>query len=82
MIRSSAAPSGIDLRGQLVPGRRRYRAEVVEHGLAVGRQLAERGVRSGDYGIDFLVLRGDAGWKVMGCELNLRSTGASTASPW
>ncbi|HEY0638169.1 MAG TPA: peptide ligase PGM1-related protein [Pseudonocardiaceae bacterium] len=54
-----------------------YRAELIRHGLAVGRLLVERGVDRGDYGVDLIALRATAAspWRLYGCELNLRATG-------
>jgi len=54
-----------------------YRSTVIEHGLTVGRELAARGVERGGYGVDFMALRDrpSDGWRVFGCEINLRDTG-------
>jgi hypothetical protein len=63
--------------GSAFPAWDDYRAELVEHGLAVGRQLVARGVDRGDYGVDLIALRRTPGapWRLYGCELNLRATG-------
>ncbi|MCZ7416834.1 MULTISPECIES: peptide ligase PGM1-related protein [unclassified Streptomyces] len=56
-----------------------YRRTILEHGVHVGRVLAQRGAHGGDYGVDFLVRRTAAGWQVLGCELNLRATATKHA---
>lgn len=61
--------------GSLFPADDAYRTTVIDYGVRVGRQLVERGVRRGDYGVDFLAAPGDDGWQVVGCEVNLRATG-------
>lgn len=61
--------------GCAFPAAAQYRDYVVESGLRVGRALRERGVRRGDYGVDFMAVREDDGWRVLGCEINLRATG-------
>jgi hypothetical protein len=60
--------------GCLFPADAEYRSVIIDYGLKVGRRLAEIGVRGGDFGVDFVALRCDEGWKLLGCELNLRTT--------
>jgi hypothetical protein len=70
--------AGLTYVGCAFPADAAYRATVVNHGQAVGAQLAASGVRGGDYGVDFLAVpdpRHATGWRVLGCEINLRSTG-------
>ncbi|MEV4442003.1 peptide ligase PGM1-related protein [Streptomyces sp. NPDC049577] len=52
-----------------------YRAVITGLGVRVGRALRERGLRGGDYGVDFLVTGPRSDPRVLGCELNLRATG-------
>ncbi|GGS24784.1 peptide ligase PGM1-related protein [Actinokineospora fastidiosa] len=61
--------------GSSFPADAAYRAAVMDLGVRVGKQLVERGVRRGDYGVDFLAVPDATGWRLVGCELNLRSTG-------
>ncbi|MFD7657764.1 peptide ligase PGM1-related protein [Actinosynnema sp. NPDC059797] len=61
--------------GSSFPADGAYREDVVALGLRVGEQLVARGVRGGDYGVDFLTVREAGGWRSYGCELNLRATG-------
>ncbi len=61
--------------GCLFPAAEDYRALMIDYGEKVGRRLAEIGVRSGDFGVDFVAARTDGGgWRLLGCELNLRTT--------
>ncbi|MCB5910172.1 peptide ligase PGM1-related protein [Streptomyces pinistramenti] len=71
--------SGQTFTGCAFPADAAYRRAVIGHGLRVGRALRERGVTGGDYGVDFLALRSAAGWRLVGCELNLRATGTKHA---
>jgi PGM1 C-terminal domain len=66
--------SGQIYAGSLFPAADEYRAAVIAAGQLVGWRLAELGVRGGDYGVDFIAVRRGSGWKVFGCELNLRTT--------
>ena len=70
-------PDGTGFIGCSFPAAADYRAHIVEHGLAVGRALADRGVERGGYGVDFIALRDGpaASWRLFGCEVNLRDTG-------
>jgi PGM1 C-terminal domain len=61
--------------GSAFPADEEYRAQIIDHGLAVGRELADQGFRGGDYGVDFLTTRPSSRWQVLGCEVNLRATG-------
>jgi PGM1 C-terminal domain len=61
--------------GSSFPAAASYRATIIDYGCRIGRVLAERGVRDGDYGADFIAVPGTHGWRVLGCELNLRATG-------
>ncbi|MBH1937514.1 hypothetical protein I5Q34_25135 [Streptomyces sp. AV19] len=70
---------GQSYAGCTFPADAAYRATVVDHGLRVGRALLERGLRGGDYGVDFLVTGPAGGHRVLGCELNLRATGTKHA---
>lgn len=70
--------AGLTYIGCAFPADPAYRQSVVDYGRAVGAELAARGVRGGDYGVDFLAIPDPGyptGWRVVGCEVNLRSTG-------
>jgi hypothetical protein len=69
------APNGQTYTGSAFPAAADYRADVLAAGLRVGARLRDRGVRGGDYGVDFIVVRRDGGWRTYGCEVNLRATG-------
>ncbi len=61
--------------GCLFPAAEEYRSLIIDYGVKVGRRLAEIGVRGGDFGVDFVAVRGEGGgWRLLGCELNLRTT--------
>lgn len=60
--------------GCLFPADEDYRSLIIEYGEKVGRRLAEIGVRSGDFGVDFVAVRSGGRWQLLGCELNLRTT--------
>ncbi len=66
--------SGQIYAGSVFPADDEYRAAVIAAGQVVGWRLAELGLRGGDYGVDFLAVRRGTGWRVLGCELNLRTT--------
>lgn len=66
--------TGQSYTGCTFPARADYRAALIDHGLRVGRELLARGVDGGEYGVDFLAVRADAGWRLLGCEINLRAT--------
>ncbi|MEU2512659.1 peptide ligase PGM1-related protein [Streptomyces syringium] len=66
--------TGQSYTGCTFPARADYRADLIDYGLRVGRELIERGVDSGEYGVDFLAVRGNTGWRLLGCEINLRAT--------
>jgi hypothetical protein len=70
------APNGQTYAGCAFPAAAPYRAQVIEYGFRVGSALYEKGIDRGDYGVDFIAVRNDGRWRVLGCELNLRSTGA------
>jgi hypothetical protein len=53
-----------------------YRMEVQAHGLAAGRVLARKGV-TGRFGIDFVSVRQDDGWRHLAIEVNLRKGGTT-----
>ncbi|UQA92344.1 peptide ligase PGM1-related protein [Streptomyces halobius] len=65
--------------GCFFPASVEYRRTLIDYGLRIGRALLEQGVDSGDYGVDFLAMRTSAGWRLLGCELNLRATGTKHA---
>jgi hypothetical protein len=61
--------------GCLFPAAEDYRSLIIDYGVKVGRRLAEIGVRGGDFGVDFVAARAQGGgWRLLGCELNLRTT--------
>ncbi len=60
--------------GSLFPAGEEYRDAIIKYGFAVGRRLAELGVRGGDFGVDFIAARQGTRWNLFGCELNLRAT--------
>jgi hypothetical protein len=70
------APNGQTYAGCVFPASEPYRAQVIKYGLLVGTALHEKGIDQGDYGIDYIAVRNDGRWWVLGCELNLRATGA------
>jgi hypothetical protein len=61
--------------GSSFPATEAYRRTVTDYGLRVGWALHERGLHTGDYGVDFVAVRSGADWRLYGCEVNLRSTG-------
>ena len=61
--------------GSSFPAAQTYRRMVIDHGLRVGWALHERGLHTGNYGVDFVAVRSDTDWTLYGCEVNLRSTG-------
>lgn len=71
--------SGQTFTGCSFPADAEYRQTITDHGVRVGLALLERGVDSGDYGVDFLVTRSPGGSRILGCELNLRATGTKHA---
>ncbi len=60
------------------PARRAYRTVLQQHGMKVGRALAERGV-AGRLSIDFVATpsRLDDSWRIMALEINLRMGGTT-----
>ncbi|MET9977656.1 peptide ligase PGM1-related protein [Streptomyces microflavus] len=66
--------NGQSYHGCTFPARADYRQLIIEYGLRVGEVLVERGVNGGDYGVDFLAARSGSGWRLLGCEINLRAT--------
>ncbi|WP_266714777.1 peptide ligase PGM1-related protein [Streptomyces sp. NBC_00102] len=68
------AGDGQTYHGCTFPAADGYRGQLIDHGLRVGEVLRERGVGSGDYGVDFLATRSGDGWRLLGCEINLRAT--------
>ncbi|MFD6424456.1 peptide ligase PGM1-related protein [Streptomyces sp. NPDC060198] len=68
------AGDGQTYHGCTFPAAADYRRQLIDHGLRVGEVLRERGVGSGDYGVDFLATRSGDGWRLLGCEINLRAT--------
>ncbi|WKX69956.1 peptide ligase PGM1-related protein [Streptomyces sp. XD-27] len=71
--------SGQSYIGCTFPAHADYRAQIIDYGLRVGQVLLEHGVDRGDYGVDFLALRSGSGWRLLGCEVNLRATGTKHA---
>ncbi len=61
--------------GSSFPAAEMYRRTVIDYGLRVGWALHGKGLRTGNYGVDFVAVRSGSGWKLYGCEVNLRSTG-------
>ncbi|MFE6972784.1 peptide ligase PGM1-related protein [Streptomyces sp. NPDC057682] len=61
-------------QGCAFPADAAYRSQLVAHGLRVGEVLRERGLGRGGFGVDFLATRAGAGWRLLGCEINLRET--------
>jgi hypothetical protein len=68
--------SGQIFLGCRFPAHPAYRLEIQAAGLAVARLLRERGVL-GRFGIDFLVVRTEAGWRHYAIEVNLRKGGTT-----
>lgn len=66
--------NGQSYHGCTFPAHADYRQLIIEYGLRVGEVLLERGVNGGDYGVDFLAARSGPGWRLLGCEINLRAT--------
>lgn len=66
--------NGQSYHGCTFPAHADYRRLTIEYGLRVGEVLVERGVNGGDYGVDFLAARSGTGWRLLGCEINLRAT--------
>ncbi|MGV9883801.1 peptide ligase PGM1-related protein [Streptomyces sp. NPDC003006] len=73
------ANHGQSYMGCLFPASAEYRHTLIDYGLRIGRALRERGVEKGDYGVDFLARRTGGSWQLLGCEVNLRSTGTKHA---
>jgi hypothetical protein len=61
--------------GSSFPAAGCYRRTVIDYGLRVGWALHGRGLRTGNYGVDFIAVRRRCDWTLYGCEVNLRSTG-------
>jgi hypothetical protein len=68
--------SGQIFLGCRFPADRAYRREIQAAGLAAARVLQSRGVL-GRFGIDFLVVRTEAGWRPYAIEVNLRKGGTT-----
>ncbi|MFD9333176.1 peptide ligase PGM1-related protein [Streptomyces sp. NPDC060028] len=65
--------------GCLFPADAAYRHTVIDYGLRIGQALLKRGLRAGDYGVDFLATPTSTGWRLLGCEVNLRATATKHA---
>jgi len=65
--------------GCAFPASAAYRREVIDCGVRVGRALVSCGVTRGDFGVDFLATWTTAGWRLLGCEINLRATATKHA---
>ncbi|MFJ2444446.1 peptide ligase PGM1-related protein [Streptomyces sp. NPDC087658] len=68
--------SGQSYTGCTFPARSGYRQALIDCGRRVGEVLLELGVDSGEYGVDFLAAPSGTGWRLLGCEINLRATAA------
>lgn len=69
--------SGQSYLGCTFPADRAYSAEISEHGLTIGRHLAEVGVL-GRFAVDFVVVRDtDGTWSSYAIEINLRKGGTT-----
>jgi hypothetical protein len=62
--------------GSRFPADAAYRLEIQEQGMRVAEALAAKGVR-GRLGVDFISVRGAAGWRHMAIEVNLRKGGTT-----
>jgi hypothetical protein len=69
-------PGGQVYLGCRFPADRAYRAQIIDHTVAVGRQLADAGV-VGPYAIDYTVVDHDDGPRVHLSEINLRLGGTT-----
>jgi hypothetical protein len=69
-------PSGQTFEGCRFPADRRYATALREPALAIGRELAARGV-IGRFSVDFVVTRSDRGWRPLALEVNLRNGGTT-----
>lgn len=67
--------SGQTYLGCVFPANRAYAAELGEHALAVGRELAKQGA-VGRFALDFMAVR-DGTWHLHALEVNLRRGGTS-----
>lgn len=68
--------SGQIFLGCRFPADAAYRANIQEQGLAAARALADKGV-IGRFGIDFLSVPHDGGWRNYAIEINLRKGGTT-----
>jgi hypothetical protein len=69
-------PSGQVFKGCSFPADEAYRLEIQEVGLRIGRVLRDRGA-IGRYGVDFVSLRTETGWRHHAIEINLRKGGTT-----
>lgn len=69
-------PNGQIFLGSRFPADARYRTELQQAGLAVGRVLQAQGVL-GRFSIDFVSTRSEAGWRHQAIEINLRKGGTT-----
>jgi hypothetical protein len=69
-------PSGQTYFGCRFPADPQYAPQMSEHGLAIGEQLATRGVM-GRFAVDFVATRCSDGWETHAVEINLRNGGTT-----
>ena len=62
--------------GCTFPARRSYRTDLHEAGITVAKALKTHGVL-GRFGVDFVSVTGDAGWRHYAIEINLRKGGTT-----
>jgi hypothetical protein len=68
--------TGQKFLGSTFPADPAYRLEIQRHGRSIGEVLRDRGV-IGRYGVDFVAVPTDEGWKVQAIEINLRKGGTT-----
>lgn len=71
-----AGPTGQVYEGCTFPARRAYRSFLHEAGQRVGEALRDRGV-VGRFGVDFVSVPEDEGWRHYAIEINLRKGGTT-----
>lgn len=69
-------PSGQIYLGCRFPADEAYRMSIQDMSLQVGRKLAEKGALE-RFGVDFIAVREDEGWKFHAIEINLRKGGTT-----
>jgi hypothetical protein len=69
-------PSGQIFLGCTFPADEEYRLDLQQAGAAVGEVLRDQGVL-GRFGVDFISVRDDTGWKHYAIEINLRKGGTT-----